>query len=157
MTISCAAILCVRNESLHIRRSLSDLVHQGIEVAVIDHESTDGTFEICEEFAGTGLLSIDRLKWGGVYDQTAQLKAKARIVEKLRHDWIIYTDADEWLQSPVEGETLLEGLDRITENGFNVINFEEFVFLPHHGPRVGLESYEKNILTFICSLFKKNK
>jgi glycosyltransferase involved in cell wall biosynthesis len=148
MTISCAAILCVRDESLHIRRALSDLIHQGIEVAVIDQESTDGTIEICEEFVGAGLLSIDRLNWTGVYDLTAQLKAKARIVEKLRHDWVIHTDADEWLQSPVEGETLLEGLDRISENGCNVINFEDFVFLPHHGQRVGLDSYEKNILNY---------
>jgi len=148
MTITCAAILCVRNESSHIQRILSDLLHQGIEVAVIDHESTDGTFEICEDFVGKGLISIDRLKWTGVYDLTAQLKAKARIVETLRHDWIIHTDADEWLQSPVEGETLLEGLDRITENGFNVINFEEFVFLPQHGRRVSLESYTKDILNY---------
>jgi len=148
MAVTCAAILCVRNEELHIRRTLSGFIDQGIEVAVIDHESTDGTVEICQEFLGKGLLFMDRLTWNGEYDQTVQLTAKARIVEKLRHDWIIHTDADEWLQSPIEGESLLEGIERITENRFNVINFEEFVFLPSHGQSTDLNRYEKQILSY---------
>jgi glycosyltransferase involved in cell wall biosynthesis len=148
MKVSCAAVLCVRNEHLHIRRALTDFIDQGIDVVVIDHGSTDGTREICEELIGSGVLSIDHIKWEGVYDQTAQLKAKARVFENLRHDWIIHADADEWLQSSRKGESLLDGLDRINENGFNVVNFEEFVFLPYHGQQVDFDAYRKDILGY---------
>jgi glycosyltransferase involved in cell wall biosynthesis len=148
MTVTCVAILCVRNEGLHIRRTLRGLVEQGIEVVVIDHESTDDTVAICEDFLGNGLLSIDRLHWNGEYNQTAQLKAKTSIVDMLQHDWIIHTDADEWLASPIEGETLLHGIQRISDSGFNVINFEEFVFLPYQGQKLGSNSYEKEILSY---------
>ena len=36
MPVSCAAVLCVRNEAKHIHRAISDFVNQGIDVVVID-------------------------------------------------------------------------------------------------------------------------
>ena len=133
MSVRCAAVLCVRNERAHIRRAIADFVGQGIDVAIIDHDSSDGTREICEEFLGAGVLAVEPLAWAGAFDLTAQLQAKQELVDRLDHDWLIHADADEWLQSPVPGETLLEGIERLDASGCDAINFEEFVFLPDDG------------------------
>jgi len=128
--VSCAAILAVRDEAVHISRMLDDYIDQGIDVVVIDNGSTDDTLAICRPYLGRGLLAIEHQPWQGVFDLSAQLAAKQAVVAKLPHEWVIHADADEWLQSPVEGESLLEGIARLSAEGFNVVNFEEFAFIP---------------------------
>ena len=114
MSITCVAILCVRNEASHIQRAVSSFIDQGIDVVIIDHDSTDNTKEKCERFKGRGVLSVEHMPWTGAFDLTDQLEMKQRISETLGHDWIIHADADEWFQSPIQGESLLEGINRIS-------------------------------------------
>jgi len=147
-SVSCAAIVAVRNETLHIRRSIRAFVESGIDVVIIDHASTDGTLEICKEYLGNGILSIEHLEWRGVFDLSEQLDLKARIISELPHEWVIHSDADEWLQSPVEGESLLEGITRIDGLGYNAVNFEEFVFLPDPDENDIFVDYEKKLLCY---------
>jgi glycosyltransferase involved in cell wall biosynthesis len=133
MSITCVAVLCVRNEQAHIHRAIGDFVEQGIDVVVIDHGSSDGTLDICRSFLGKGLLSIEQLPWTGEFDLTAQLQAKRELVARLQHDWVVHADADEWMHTGIEGESLIEGIERISRLGHNAINFQEFVFLPEPG------------------------
>ena len=148
MPVSCAAVLCVRNEAKHIHRAISDFVNQGIDVVVIDNGSIDQTLQICSDFLGHGLLSIEALPWKGKFDLSHQLEMKNEVIKNLNHDWVIHTDADEWMHSSMEGETLLEGITRISKNGYNVINFEEFVFLPTRDEEYKLDRYNKEILSY---------
>lgn len=148
MTVSCAAVICVRNEFAHIRRTIRDFLSQGIEVIVIDHESTDGTREYCRDLLGRGVLKLIHLPWEGEFGLTKQLETKKEITESLSHDWVIHADADEWLQSPVPHESLLDGINRQSKSGFNVINFEEFVFLPHREQLPVDTNYQEGILTY---------
>lgn len=148
MPVSCVAILCVRNEAKHIRRAISDFVSQGIDVVIIDNGSTDHTLQICSEFLGNGLLSIEHMPWKGEFDLSAQLEIKNTIVRNLNHDWVIHADADEWMHSSVEGESLLDGITRLSKRGFNVINFEEFVFLPTQDEKYNLDNYQKVFLNY---------
>jgi glycosyltransferase involved in cell wall biosynthesis len=130
MSVSCVAILCVRNEQAHLDRSIGDLVAQGIDVAVIDHGSTDGSAAIFDRYLGQGLVRVERLPWLGSFDLTAQLQAKRELARQLDYDWVVHADADEWMHSRRTGESLLEGISRLDAEGFNAINCEEFVFLP---------------------------
>ena len=52
------------------------------------------------------------------------------LVQSIEADWIIHLDADELLHSYRDRETLNEGIARADAAGFNVIDFNEFVFLP---------------------------
>jgi hypothetical protein len=131
--LSCAAILCVRNEQLHLPRVLGQFIEAGIDVAIIDHGSNDNSLAICKRLLGRGVVSIDHLPWTGVYDQTAQLRAKAAVAARLNHDWLVHADADEWMHTQRAGESLLQGIERADAQGFTGINFEEFVFLPEPG------------------------
>ena len=146
--VSCVAVIAVRNEALHIRRALTSFFEQGIDAVVIDHGSTDGTREICKEYLGHGLITIKDLPWRGVFNLSEQLEVKSSIIKGLPHEWVIHADADEWLLSPVKGETLREGITGADRAGYNAINFEEFVFLP--GPEQGndLSEYNKRYLYY---------
>jgi glycosyltransferase involved in cell wall biosynthesis len=146
--ISCAAILAARNEAAHIRRALKNYIHQGIDVVVVDNGSTDETVRECMGFLGHGLLGIEHRAWEGAFNLSAQLDAKEAIIQNLPHEWVIHADADEWLQSPVAGESLIAGISRLSAAGYNAINFEEFVFLPNPGGDFAPLEYEKKFLDY---------
>lgn len=146
--ISCAAIIAVRNEAAHIPRSLEDYIKQGIDVVVVDNESTDSTIRKCLDFLGHGLLRIEHLPWKGTFDLSAQMEIKQSIMHELHHEWVIHVDADEWPQSPVPGESLIAGISRLDAAGYNAINFEEFVFLPDPEVNFTTGDYEKNFLNY---------
>lgn len=128
--ISAVAVLCTRNESSHIARCLRSLIDEFVDVILIDNDSTDGTRQIASQFLGKGLLSIERLPWRGYFSLSEQLESKARIFKEVPHDWVIHIDADEWLCSPIAGQSLLDGIATAHAAGANCINFDEFVFVP---------------------------
>jgi glycosyltransferase involved in cell wall biosynthesis len=124
-----AAIICARNEELHIESSLRCFAAEGIDVVLLDHASTDGTRAIAEGFLGKGLLRIVDLPWQGTFSLLQQLRAKAEVAEGLDHNWIVHADADEWLQPAPRFASLREGIASADAGGYNAINFEEFVFV----------------------------
>src|SRR5581483_12245509 len=124
------AILCVRNEEQQIASTLSDLISEGLEIIMIDHDSRDATRERAAQFLGKGLRQINHLPWQGRFSLHQQLEEKQRIIVGLTDDWIVHVDADEWLTSYSPGETLFEGIQRVDRAGYNCIHFNEFVFLP---------------------------
>ncbi len=128
-----AAILCTRNEELHVESTLRDLIAEGVEVAMIDHNSTDGTLAIAKAFLGRGLISIEHLAFDGIFSLTTQLQAKWELAERLNHDWLIHVDADEWLMGPSIDQTLVEAIGQADRDCYNCINFNEFVFVPGPG------------------------
>jgi glycosyltransferase involved in cell wall biosynthesis len=138
----------VRNESIHIRRCLSDFISHGVSVVLIDHDSTDDTLALARPFLGNGLLAIERLAWSGEFSLREQLDEKARIVARLDCDWVLHADADEWLTPPEEGLTLIQALERVDAAGFNCVNFDEFVFVPRGYADFEREDYRSRMTTY---------
>jgi glycosyltransferase involved in cell wall biosynthesis len=128
-----AALLCCRNEEVHIGPALDTLIREGLDVVLIDHGSTDNTVPIARGYLGRGLLGIEGLPWEGVFSLATQLEAKRAVIDQLDHEWVVSADADEWVTSPDPGATLLEGLERADAAGANCVNFNEFVFVPAPG------------------------
>ena len=127
------AILCVRNEAVHLRRCLSDLIASNLDVFLIDNGSSDGSREIAEEFWGRGVVGIDDLKWSGAFSLSDQLNAKRKIWKSSDYDWIIHVDADEKLISGTPDRTLYDGILDAHQSGYTHINFHEIVFIPMPG------------------------
>ena len=146
--ITAVAVLNVRNESVHIRRCLGDFIAEGIEVILIDQDSTDDTVAKAREFLGKGLLFIERMPWNGVDSLDERLAAQCSIIESVRHDWVIHADADEWLCAPQEGVRLIDGIAAAERAGFNCINFNEFIFLPMDGQSHYHEGYSSELLSY---------
>lgn len=126
------AMLCVRNEESYLEVTLAHLVACGIDLAIIDNDSTDRTLRICRKFQRR-IMYQARLPFRGFFNLTEQIAAKAEIVRQVESDWFIHQDADEILESPRPDESLREGIERVSAAGFNVVNFDEFVFLPTAG------------------------
>ena len=124
------ALLAVRNEAAYMERCLAHLVQQGIEVLVIDNDSTDSTAEIARRWEGRGVIGVERHPYPGHYDWQGLLRRKAELAQGIDADWFIHHDADEIRQSARSGESLAAAITRLDAAGFNAIDFDEFVFLP---------------------------
>ena len=125
------AIIAARNEAPYLGNCLSHLAANGIRFAIIDNGSTDATCQIIHrpEFR-PWLARYLRLPFDGVYRWTSLLEFKMQLAGEIAADWFIHLDSDEVLHSYRSGETLAEAIRRIAETGANVINLDEFVFLP---------------------------
>ena len=131
------AIIGCRNEEAYMANCLRHLLENSISFAVIDHDSTDGTRDVVRRpDLRRGLVAYETLPFDGTFALQAQLTAKEALAERLAADWIIHLDADEIMHSDRDGESLHDAISRIAAAAFNVINFDEFVFLPvDHGYR----------------------
>jgi glycosyltransferase involved in cell wall biosynthesis len=146
--IRALAVLCVRNESIHIRPCLSRLISDGIDVVLIDHGSTDDSVAKARGFLGQGLISIESMPWRGVFSLRDQLQKKRELIAGTAYDWIVHVDADEWLCSHETEQTLLDGIREADAAGFNCINFNEFVFVPIAGENFLFEEYADAMSTY---------
>ena len=135
--------MCVANEEIHIESALRDLIADGLDVILIDHDCDDRTIARARAFLGRGLLSIERLPWTGQFSITEQLEAKWRAIQHVDHDWIVHVDADEWLSAPEPGQTLLDGLHDADAAGYNAVHFNEFVFAPQPGEDLYATDYRR--------------
>lgn len=129
--IDVTAVLCVRNEESSLPHILHRLVRAGVSFAIIDHESSDRTRSIIlsDEFR-PWLVRLINMPFHGEYSQDQQLLYKSNLIKELSCDWVIHQDADEVLQSTETGETIHSMISRADRAGYNVVNFDEFVFLP---------------------------
>jgi glycosyltransferase involved in cell wall biosynthesis len=146
--ISALAVVCVRNEAINIRRCLEHLIGSGLDVHLIDNDSTDDTREIAREFLGRGLIAIEELPWRMEFSLSDQIRAKQRVFAAAEHDWVVHADADEWLCSPVEGQSLLAGLNAADEAGYTCVNFHEAVFVPLPGEDFYAPDYAARMSTY---------
>jgi glycosyltransferase involved in cell wall biosynthesis len=125
------AVLAIRNEEAYLANCLRHLVRNGIDFVIIDNGSSDTSADIYRrrEFAAN-LVDVHMLPFAGAFSLSEQLRRKMEIIRDLRVDWVIHLDADEIMHSYREGETLNETLSRLNAEGWNAVNFDEFVFLP---------------------------
>lgn len=125
------AVLAIRNEEAYLANCLRHLVRNGVSIVIVDNDSTDDGLAICRrrEFAAH-LVDIYSLPFAGVFSLDAQLRRKAEIFEAIETDWVIHLDADEIMHSGRKGETLRDALARVDAEGWNAVNFDEFVFVP---------------------------
>ncbi|CTQ32497.1 glycosyltransferase family 2 protein [Jannaschia rubra] len=139
-TPNICAIVCIRNEDRYLKELVEHLEKEGIEAFFIDNGSTDGSRETIEKHIGGNVLGVRDLPHRGSFSLVDQLQAKAEVEQTLRHEWVMHVDADEIHHASSDGTRLVDVAGLSDEAGCNVVNFEEFVFLPeadHDGTDVG--------------------
>jgi hypothetical protein len=129
------AMICVRNGDLYLRRCLDHLAAQGIQTCIIDNGSTDTSLAIAESFRGRGVVHIEHLPYDGVFRFSDILRRKEQLVREIDADWFMHYDVDEIKEAPRLWKTLAEGIAEVDGQGYNAINFDEFVFIPLDGER----------------------
>lgn len=124
------SILASYNEQRFIRACLEHYLKQGIEVYLLDNDSTDGTLDIAREYLGRNLIGIERIPRNGMYVWQDILKRKEEIADKLNADWLMHADPDEIRVAPDSSQTLAEAIADVDRQGYNAINFMEYTFIP---------------------------
>ncbi|MCT7952797.1 glycosyltransferase family 25 protein [Ancylothrix sp. C2] len=124
------ALLTVRNEERYLASCLEHLHSQGIETCLIDNGSTDRTLEIAESFLERGVFRIEHLPFQGYFELEKILLNEEKLASEINADWFIHLDADEIREAPKPYISLLEGIQDADRQGYNAINFDEFVFIP---------------------------
>src|SRR5205823_5209523 len=124
------AIVGVHNEAVHIPWAIRRLVAEGLDVVILDDGSTDGSLQLARQWLARGVVRVETRQHPGVFDLYSLLSWKREIAKSLDYDWIVHCDADEWLHTPHPGRRLVDVFAEAEACGNNVVNFDEFVFVP---------------------------
>lgn len=124
------ALMTVRNEELYLERCIRHLQSQGVEACIIDNGSIDGTRAIAESYLGRGVMRIEDLPFTGQFELARILRNEERLAGEIDADWFMHHDADEIREAPRGFATLVDGVVAADRQGYNAINFDEFVFVP---------------------------
>jgi len=125
------AIIAVRNGANYAAGCLQHLAANGIEAAVLDQMSHDGTYELCAQFKGKGLCHLERYPFPGYFSLHDQLLEKQKLIERLDADWVVHQDIDERLESARPETDLAQVITNADREGYGALNFNEFVFIPY--------------------------
>jgi glycosyltransferase involved in cell wall biosynthesis len=124
------ALMTVRNEELVLERALAHLETQGVEVCLIDNGSSDRTVDIARAFRDRCVVRLEHLAFQGRFELARVLQNEERLAREIEADWYLHHDADEIREAPVGMGTLAEAFARVAAEGYNAIDFDEFVFVP---------------------------
>jgi hypothetical protein len=124
------ALLATHDEERFVGNCIEHLVRQGLDVYVIDNESTDGTREIVDRHVGTGVVGVETFPRHGVYSWRPLLERKEELAATLDADWFVHVDADEIRLPPRGHRTVADALAAVERAGANAVNFAEFTFVP---------------------------
>lgn len=120
------AYMPVRDEADVLPHTLRHLHEQGCTAHVIDGWSTDGSWEIAQQYAD----SCERFPADGpdpIQNCTAILQRIEELAAASEASWILYTDADEWRRA-LGRDRLIHGVDVVDAMGFNAIDFQVYQF-----------------------------
>jgi glycosyltransferase involved in cell wall biosynthesis len=130
MAMRVIALVAAYNEQRFIAGCLENLIRQGLQVYLIDNESTDNTVSIAERYAGRGLIGIETLPRAGVFSVLQQCTRKETLAETLDADWFVHVDADQIILPARSTETLAQALGDVDAQGYNAAYFHQFAFIP---------------------------
>ncbi|MTW21197.1 glycosyltransferase family 2 protein [Allochromatium palmeri] len=124
------AIVMVYNEEIFIENMLRNYLEQGVEVYLLNNDSTDRTIEIATKYLTENLIKIERFPKKKYFDLREVLRKKEEIAETLGADWYLHADADEIRLPPKGQKTLKTAIEEVDQKGFNAVNFMEYTFVP---------------------------
>src|ERR1700735_2037141 len=106
--IRAAAVVVLRNELTHVDGLIRYLVMEGLDVAVIDNQSDDGSAERVRGWLGRGVLEVPERPFTGVWRLEDAIRWLSELALGLDHDWVIFVAADEWPHPAAPGDRLID-------------------------------------------------
>lgn len=139
--LTICAVIAARNEKPYLQFMLPLFAEQSIDVAIIDHESTDGSHDLYKQLQYNPVVAVEHLPHTGEFSLSDQLLAKQRLAEGLPHTWLVHHDADELMHHCNGIANLRQCIEEAEAEGANALNFEELVFLPDPGSQATHVNY----------------
>jgi hypothetical protein len=151
------AVMPAFNEADVIFHTIGALVSEGVDVYLIDHDSTDGTADAARPWLGRGLIHIESFPDDAGFSERNRhemvwrdiLRRVQDVTGEVESDWYLFVNADEFREAPWPDATLADALREADELGYSAVNFELYDFrpvddrfLPGQDPREVLHHYE---------------
>lgn len=131
------AAICVRQDHEYLENCLNHLIANDVHYAIIDNGMEERSLELLRLPKYRRYLErLCNLPFNGSFELYAHLEMKEKIFDSVDAGWVMHLDVDEIPHPYTEEETLNQAITRLDKEGFNIINFEEFVFLPIDQPYV---------------------
>lgn len=131
-------ITWVYNEADILPWTVRHLLNQGIDVMLLDNNSTDASYDIARSFS---VMYPDRVSVGR-YPETPsdhtswldllRITQRIALAQRGAYPWMIHQDADEIAITPT-GETLADMVRRLDAAGYNAIDHEMNVMASRDG------------------------
>jgi glycosyltransferase involved in cell wall biosynthesis len=122
------ATVLVYNEADIIGQVLEHLHRHDISFVVLDGGSKDGSIEIAQAFIGKGLLEHKVVR-RSLWEYRKDLDCVIEMAAKYTPDWIVCNDADEFLEPRELDQTLCDVIAAEDRLGYNIVQFDHFLFL----------------------------
>lgn len=123
-------ILSLHDEHRFVRPQLEHLATQEVDVAIICDRTSDDLLKVVESYRGRGVTEVVHYPRRAYFDWSGILHEKERLAREHPHPWVVVGDIDEFRMSDRPGETLGGLAARIDHEGYNAVNFAEYVFVP---------------------------
>jgi len=143
---ACGIVFCY-NEELIIEECLKHYLSQGIDLVVVDNQSTDSSMNIV-----AGLRSVENAHPGKIID-VVNIKTEGYQWQEIlsfacdymhknlcHYEWILLIDADSFFYSPIKRMPILEFMDFVKKRGYNIIDGELHDFFPTERDDVSIRS-----------------
>jgi len=143
------ALLVVRDKTCRLEKCLQYLHAQGVEICLIDLGYTGHRIEMAQYFIDHGVFRIEYVPLDGSNEREKLLFCKQKLALEISADWFVYQDTDEIPEAPRPYINLLEGIQDADYQGYNTINFDEFIFVPKNNKASSEEkSYFQDMLHY---------
>ncbi len=132
---SCGILLCYNEEHL-LRESMTHYLTQGIDLVIVDNESTDNSLEIALELQqhspGPGTVrAVESFESHGFEWKRLLRFCNDYAHQKLSHyDWLLLIDADAFFCSPVRGLSLPGFMTEAHSRDYTALNGALYNFYP---------------------------
>lgn len=127
------AFVCGRNISSYLSVLNNKLIDEDIPLIYIDNGSDDGSADLAAQMLGHGIAELHHLPYDGSFSVEAQLRMKQQLIAQHAPRWVLNMDADEILEHRDSGGRIRDLAKGAEEQGYNALNFQEFVFIPLPG------------------------
>jgi hypothetical protein len=117
----------------------------------------DSSVNLYAHFTPDPIILVERLPYRGFVSLWDQLEARRKIHRNLKHDWLILHSPDEILEHQLYGRSLRDAIEEADADGYNALNFNEFVFLPEPERDLRGKDYYSDILRYYFFAPFKNR
>jgi glycosyltransferase involved in cell wall biosynthesis len=117
----------IYNEIDILEENLRYYINQGFETVVVDNGSTDGSYELCKKYLGNGIIKLSRIITKE-FDTRLLLKEATLLYKKVRPDWVILADADEFIEPFERNQNLRTAIEIENKCGNTIIPLHHFMF-----------------------------
>jgi Glycosyl transferase family 2 len=126
------AVITAFNEIDLLEATIKYLRRDSVGVHVIDNWSTDGTFELAEQLASAGEITLERFPADppSTFNHGQLLRRVEDVANHASADWTIHHDMDERRRPPWADLTLRDAFYAVERSGFNAVNHTVVTFRP---------------------------